>query len=72
MDPWFERWGLFGYRPINRKGVVTIILMGGFFLLLSAASIDHADSPSMSLLCGIGAVAAAIIGHWIVFTHMAD
>jgi len=71
-EPWFERWGLVGYRPINRQGRITLALMAGAFALLSFGYLEFEDDPFVSVICGTGAVAAALIGHWLVFTRMAD
>ena len=70
-EPWFERWGVVGYRPVNRKGLITLMSMGLGFFLFGALSL-YPQSNVSSLIWATLAVLVAIVGHWIIFSHMSD
>jgi hypothetical protein len=68
-EPWFERWGLIGYRPLNLKGGVLIIIMVLLFFSFAVLSLLSHD-PVLSAVFAVFAVAAAIVGHAFIFTRM--
>jgi hypothetical protein len=73
-EPWFERWGLIGYRPVNVKGRITLVVTAGAFLIVGALSLyfEAKDQEDLGDIFGFAAATVAVVGHWIIYTHMAD
>lgn len=70
-EPWFERWGGFGYRPLNIKGCVVLTAMAFLFFGFGIISLLYQDIDSVvATASAIAAAGTAIVGHIFIFSHM--
>lgn len=72
-EPWFKRFGVIGYVPVHRKGVLTIRAMLAVTIPALAVFLCFAERyPVISWFFGIVAFAAAFVGHALVVLHMGE
>ena len=70
-EPWFERWGMIGYRPVHPKGRLVVLLMVVGFIVLVSASIVVRNEYLASVF-GWSAFGVGALGHLLVVTHMRE
>jgi hypothetical protein len=69
-DPWFRRAMFFGYRPINRKGWISMGVTAA--ITLPCAYLFVAMDGWMKWLCGALAFVAALIFNGLALWHMEE
>lgn len=72
-NPWFERWGWIGYKPIHRNGTILLFSMISGFAILAALSMYFIDyNGVLSSILGILAAITGLVGHYFIFIRMRD
>lgn len=72
-DPWFKRFGYFGYVPINWKGRLTLIAMLAAFTPAAALFLFLPENaPILRWVFAVIAFGAVAAGHALVLLHMAS
>lgn len=71
-EPWFKRFGYFGYIPINRKGTFTLIAMvTGFAPSAALFLFLPEDAPISRWVFAAVAFSVVAAGHALVLLHLA-
>ena len=66
-EPWFRKFGGFGYVPIKRQGVAVLAAMVGVFIPSGAVFLAYVDrQPLIGWGAAVVSVAAAFAGHAVV------
>jgi hypothetical protein len=70
-DPWFKRFGFIGYVPINRKGVIVLVVMLAVFIPFAALFLFlPEDAPVSRWVFATSAFAVVAVGHVLVLLHL--
>ena len=65
-EPWFRKFGAFGYAPIRWQGAAVLAVMTGVFVPSGAVFLTYVDRPLIGWGAAIVGVAAAVAGHAVV------
>ena len=70
-DPWFRKFGGFGYIPIRWEGVGVLVAMAAVSIPCLSISLNYMDrQPILAWGAAIVGVAAAGVGHAVVVWKM--
>ena len=70
-EPWFRRYGGFGYQPTTWQGRAVVAGMAIVAIPSGIASLSIADTrPALAFAAGTTALLAALVGHILVIWKM--
>lgn len=70
-NPWFKRFGFIGYVPINRKGVIVLIVMLAVFIPFAALFLFlPEDAPVSRWVFAAFAFTVVAVGHALILLRL--